>query len=49
MISETKVDDYFPDAQFFLDGFGTLLRLDWDRNGGGFMLAIRNKILKGFM
>ena len=23
MISETKVDDSFPDGQFFLDGFGT--------------------------
>ena len=28
MTSETKVDDSFPDSQFFLDGFGTPLRLD---------------------
>ena len=28
MISETKVDDSFPDGQFFLDGFGTPFRLD---------------------
>ena len=25
MISETKVDDTFPEGQFFLEGFGTPL------------------------
>ena len=44
MISETKVDDFFPDGQFFLDGFGTPFRLDRNRNGGGIMLFIRNDI-----
>ena len=44
MISETKVDDSFPDGQFFLDGFGTLFRLDRNRNGGGITLFIRNDI-----
>ena len=44
MISETKVDDSFPDGQFFLDGFGTPFRLDRNRNGGGFMLFVRNDI-----
>ena len=44
MILQTKVDDSFPNGQFFLDGFGTLLRLDRDRNGGGIMLFIRNDI-----
>ena len=39
MILETKVDDSFPDGQFFLDGFGTPFRLD--RN---IMLLIRNDI-----
>ena len=42
MISETKVDDFFPNGQFFLDGFGTPFRLDRNRNGGGIMLFIRN-------
>ena len=28
MISETKVDDPFPDGQILLDGFGTPFRLD---------------------
>ena len=44
MISETKVDDSFPDGQFFLDGFGTSFRLDRKRNDGGIMLFIRNDI-----
>ena len=35
MISETKVDDSFSDAEFFLDGFGTPFRLDGNRNGVG--------------
>ena len=44
MISETKVDDSFPDGQFFLDGFGTPFRLDRNGNGGGIMLFTRNDI-----
>ena len=35
MVSETKVDDSFPDGQFFLDGFGTPFCLNRNRNGGG--------------
>ena len=44
MISETKVEDSFPDGQFLLDGFGTPFRLDRNRNSGGIMLFIRNNI-----
>ena len=44
MISETKVDDTFPNGQFFVDGFGTPFRLDWKRNGGGIILFIRDDI-----
>ena len=44
MVSETKVDDSFPDGQFFLDGFGTPFRLNRNRNSGGIMLSIRNDI-----
>ena len=44
MISETKVDDSFPDSQFSLDGFGTPFCLDQSRSGGGIMLFIRNDI-----
>ena len=34
MISESKVDNSFPDGQFFLDGFGTPFGLDGNRNSG---------------
>ena len=44
MISETKVDDSFPNGHCFLDGFGTPFRLDRNRNGGVIMLFIRNGI-----
>ena len=44
MIPETKVDNSFPDGQFFLDGFGTPFRLDRHRNGGDIVLFIRNDI-----
>ena len=44
MISESKVNDSFPDGQLFLDGFGTAFRPDRNRNGGGIMLFIRNEI-----
>ena len=44
MISKTKVENSFPNGQFFLDGFGTPFRLDRNRNGVGIMLFIRNNI-----
>ena len=44
MISETKVDESFPDGPFFLNGFGTPFRLDRNRNVGGIILFIRNDI-----
>ena len=44
MISETKVDDSFPNGQFFLDGFGTPFCLNLNKNGSGIMLSIRNNI-----
>ena len=37
LISESKIDDSFPDSQFFLDGYSTPYRLDRKRNGGGIM------------
>ena len=44
MISETKVDNSFPDSEFLLDDFGTPFRLDQNRNGGDIMLFIRNDV-----
>ena len=44
MISESKLDDSFPDSQFLIEGFGKPFRLDRNRNGGGIMLFIRSDI-----
>ena len=44
MISETKLDETFPAAQFSLQGFCDPYRFDRNRNGGGIMLYIREGI-----
>ena len=44
LISETKLDDSFPYAQFLLDGFSKPYRLDMCSNGGGILLYIRDDI-----
>ena len=44
MISESKLDDSFPDSQVLRQGFGKPFRLDRNRNGGGIMLFIRSDI-----
>ena len=44
MISETKLDETFPAAQFSLQGFCNPYRFDRNRNGGGIMLYIRQDI-----
>ena len=41
MISETKLDETFPAAQFSLQGFCDPYRFDRNRNGGGITLYIR--------
>ena len=46
MIPETKVDDTFPDGQFFLDGFGTPFPVDRKRNGGGIILFKKMTLLQ---
>ena len=44
MISETKLDETFPAAQFSLQRFCDPYRFDCHRNGGGIMLYIREDI-----
>ena len=41
MVSETKLDDSFPEGQFFIDGFHTPFRYDRNSNGGGILLYVR--------
>ena len=44
MISETKLDNTFPNGQFLIDGFKEPIRLDRNKNGGGILLFIREDI-----
>ena len=41
MVSETKLDDSFPEAQFLIEGFHSPFRFDPNSNGGGIMLYVR--------
>ena len=44
LLSETKLDDSFPTAQFWLNGFCKPYRLDCISNGGGILLYVRDDI-----
>ena len=44
MVSETKLDDRFPEGQFLIKGFHSPFRFDRNRNGGGIMLNVREDI-----
>ena len=39
----SKVDDSFPETQFYIEGFRTPFRLDRNKHGGG-ILYVRNNI-----
>ena len=44
LVSETKIDDSFPNGNFLIDRFSTSYRLDRNSNGGGLMLFVREDI-----
>ena len=44
LVSETKLDDYFPAAQFLLNGLSKSCRLDRCSNGGRLLLYIKDDI-----
>ena len=44
LISETKLDDSFPTAQFLIKGFSAPYRCDRNSKGGGLLLYIREDI-----
>ena len=44
IITETKLDDSFPTAQFTISGYSKPYRLDRNRNGGGVIIYIRGDI-----
>ena len=49
LLSETKLDDSFPSAQFMLKNFGIPYRLDRNSNGGGLLLYVRDDIPSKFL
>ena len=45
MVSETKLDSSFPQAQFRIEGYASPFRYDRNSHGGGILLFIREDIL----
>ena len=44
VLTETKLDETFPNNQFLIDGFSTPFRFDRNGNGGGVMIYVREDI-----
>ena len=44
ILGETKLDDSFPEEQFYIDGFSKPYRLDRNCYGGGVMIYVRKDI-----
>ena len=44
ILTETKLDNTFPDNQFFIPGYKKPYRLDRNKNGGGVMIYVREDI-----
>ena len=44
MVSETKIDDTFPESQFLTGGFPTPYRLDRTAKGGGILHYMRQDV-----
>ena len=44
LITETKLDISFPEAQFHINGYSSPYRLDRNANGGGLLLYVREDI-----
>ena len=49
VISETKLDDSFPESQFKIPGYSSPFRLDRDQHGGGIMAFVREDITAKFL
>ena len=44
LISESNLDDSFPEGQFTIDGYHAPFRFDRHGNGGGFLMYVRENI-----
>ena len=49
VISETRLDDSFPESQFKIPGYSPPFRLDRDQNGGRIMVFVREDITAKFL
>ena len=49
VISETKLDDSFPESQFKIPQYSSPFRLDRDQNSGGIMVFVREDITAKFL
>ena len=43
-VSETKIDDSFPNRQFLIDGYTAPYRLDRNSVGGGILVYVREDV-----
>ena len=44
VLTETKLDNFFPTNQFLIEGYSKPFRSDRNRNGGGLLVIIREDI-----
>ena len=44
IITETKIDESFPESQFVIQGFSKPYRLDRNSHGGGILIYVREDI-----
>ena len=45
VVTETKIDESYPNSQFSIDGFSTPFRLDRNKFGGGVMIYVKENLL----
>ena len=45
VLSETKLDDSFPSAQFYIENYEIRSRKDRDKNGGGHIEFVRKGLI----
>ena len=43
-ISETKLDENFPEGQYFIEGYKEPIRLDRNKHGGGILFFVRDDL-----
>ena len=44
LVSETKIDDSFPEGRFFIEGYKEPIRLDRNKNGGGILFFVHEDL-----